>query len=480
MTTTAASASSVSGLTVGVHPPTPGAAASYAISYTPAANQKVGNTISVVAAPGTTFSACSGSCSSYTVAQGGSYKTYSKVAVYAVDGSSTTNEFVITQGWNVIYGGTSVTILAEGTNPATAGIKTLSVSTSVNVSPVSVNYAIGATSAGLLQGAVPNAASDPQFDLSSPTYLQSLFGTPTATNPNVGLAYIPSSNWTQMDGATGSLTYLRKDGWSTPNNQPTPGYQLVLGVPMLPSKGSPTLADGANGDYNAYFHQMAKSLIAEGLGNSWLRLGYEFDNTGTTGPTTPWGTGHSTVQEGYFAQFFQQIVTSMRGVQGAAFKFVWNPDGFAFLGSNDPEYPTGYDLAAAWPGAHYVDYIGSDLYDLEPSSMSGYSQAQNWTNFVEPQLQAAQQFAAAQGVPLTFPEWGVMAPEPTFAGMGDDPSYVNGMYCFMTNPANNVAWETYSNTSYNGWNSEITGGTFPASLAAYQADFGQGSTAACS
>jgi hypothetical protein len=51
------------------------------------------------------------------------------------------------------------------------------------------------------------------------------------------------------------------------------------------------------------------------------------------------------------------------------------------------------------------------------------------------------------------------------------------MYCFMTNPANGVAWESYSNTSYSDWDTKITSSSFPASLAAYQRDFGQGAIA---
>ncbi len=479
---TPASATSVSAVLAGALPTTPGAAASYPVSYTPTTGQGYGSTISVETAPGTTFSACASSCSEYKIAQGGNYKSFSKVSVEAVDGSSTTNEFVITFGLNTIAGGMSVTILAQGTNPTTAGTKTLSIWTSTNTTPVSVNYTIGAPSGGLIQGAVPNASAAPQLALSSPTYLQSVFGTPTETMPTLGTAYIPGNNWTQMDGAAGSLAVLQRDGWSTSNNQPAPGYQLVLGVPMLPTKnGKVSLEDGANKDYNGYFRQLASSLIREGLGSAWLRLGYEFDNKGLLGPSHIWGTANDTTLEGYFARYWQQIVTTMRSVTGANFKFVWNPDGFAFLGNNDPEFQNsgGFSLLPAWPGAQYVDDIGVNLYDLQPTLTTGYSQAENWANFVEPQLQGAQQFASSVGVPLAFPEWGVMAPTPPFAGMGDDPGYVNGMYCFMVNPANHVAWESYSNTSYTGWNTEITSNSFPNSLAAFQADFGQGSTAAC-
>jgi hypothetical protein len=171
----------------------------------------------------------------------------------------------------------------------------------------------------------------------------------------------------------------------------------------------------------------------------------------------------------------------MQGVKGADFKFVWNPDGFAFLGNNDPEYlkSGGINLSAAWPGSQYVNYIGANVYDWQPTMETGYTQAENWTNFIQPQLQDAEQFASSVRVPLAIPEWGVMTRGPVFAGMGDDPNYVNGMYCFMSNPANNVAWESYSNTSYSDWDTQITGGPFPTALAAFQQDFGQGSTSAC-
>jgi hypothetical protein len=341
-----------------------------------------------------------------------------------------------------------------------------------------VSYAIGTAASGLLQGAIPQASTAPQLDDSSPAYLQSLFGAPTESMPTLVTAYLSGSSWAQMDG----VAFLKNDGWSSSANQPTPGYQLVIGVPILPSNGGTvSLQDGASGDYNQYFQKLAVSLVGEGLGSSWLRLGFEFDNHGLFGPSKPWGTSNSVTEEGYFAQYWQQIVTTMRGVAGANFKYVWNPDGFAFLGNNDPEYlkSGGFSLLAAWPGTQYVDFIGANVYDWEPSLETGYTQAENWSLFLQPQLQGAEQFAQSMGLPLAIPEWGVMTKGPVFAGMGDDPSYITGMYCFMTNAANNVAWESYSNTSYSDWDTEITGGSFPASLTAFRQDFGQGVHSGC-
>ena len=311
-----ASATSVSAVMLGVNPPTPGAPASYPISFTPATTLGQNSTISIAAAPGTAFSACTATCPSYTIAQAGSYKKYAGVSVQATAGSTSTNAFVVTVGTTEINSGKSVTILAEGTNPTTSpgatSKGTLTISTSKNPTPVSVSYSIGGARPALLQGAVPNGAATPNLDLSSPTYLESLFGVPTDTEPALGSAYASGNTWNQIDGYGGTLAFLQREGWSTPNNLPIPGYQLVLGVPILPKdSGKVSLENGANGDYNAYFRQMATSLIDEGLGNTWLRLGYEFDNSGLKGPSSPWGTGNSTTQEAYFAQYWQQIVATI-------------------------------------------------------------------------------------------------------------------------------------------------------------------------
>jgi hypothetical protein len=87
---------------------------------------------------------------------------------------------------------------------------------------------------------------------------------------------------------------------------------------------------------------------------------------------------------------------------------------------------------------------------------------------VLPSLTAAQHFAASQGEPLAITEWGV-AIRADGHGLGDDPLYVSNMISWMKNPTNNVAFESYFN--YNGLprgiDSQITGGYFPKSLAAF-------------
>ena len=61
-----------------------------------------------------------------------------------------------------------------------------------------------------------------------------------------------------------------------------------------------------------------------------------------------WSVASST-DAANFVAFWRQIVTTMRAVPGAKFKFLWNPNS----GS-----PTTYTPDQAYPGDAYVDYVG--------------------------------------------------------------------------------------------------------------------------
>jgi hypothetical protein len=284
------------------------------------------------------------------------------------------------------------------------------------------------------------------------------FASATGTKPTIASDYLPaSSGWSGMDGAGGSLSWLTGAWQGT-------GYTLSLGVPIIPTNANNvavgTLAQGATGAYNSYFVTLAQTLVAAGDANADLRLGWEFDgNWYAWEALTP-------AAEASYATYFQQIVTSMRSVAGEAFKFVWNPDAGAFT-------TDGYSVAAAYPGNAYVNYIGLDLYDQSWSTPQ--TPANAWASTSLPALNAAESFAAAQGKPIVFCEWGV-AIRSDGHGLGDDPLYVNNMIAWMKNRANNVAYESYFdyNTLPVGGdtNAEITGGSFPNSLAAFIADLG--------
>jgi hypothetical protein len=283
------------------------------------------------------------------------------------------------------------------------------------------------------------------------------FESATGSKLTVASDYLPSNGgWAGMDGAGGSLSWLT-NAWQSS------GFTLSLGVPMIPTNAQGaaqgTLAIGATGAYNGYFVTLAQALVAAGEGNSYLRLGWEFD-----GNWYPW-QATTPIAEANYAQYFQQIVTAMRSVDGGAFEFVWNPDGSAFTSSN-------YSIAAAYPGNAYVNLIGIDLYDM--SWGNSLTSSNLWNSATLPALSTADNFAKAQGKSLAICEWGVQTRQGH--GLGDDPLYVNNMAAWMDAPDHNVAYESYfDGITQSGVEDQFqiaTNGLFPDSRAAFGADFG--------
>jgi hypothetical protein len=262
-----------------------------------------------------------------------------------------------------------------------------------------------------------------------------------------------NDGWTGMDGAGGSLNWM-VEPWDGS------GYTLSLGVPMIPDNSSGTavgtLAQGATGAYNSYFVTLAQTLVAGGASHAYLRIGWEFD-----GSWFPWSATSSGAEASY-AAYFQQIVTAMRSVPGEAFQFVWNPDAVAFTDSGD-------SVQAAYPGNAYVDVIGLDAYDQTWATLQ--TPANAWSSTLLPALTAAQKFASSLGKPLALPEWGVIIRSDGH-GLGDDPNYINHMVSWMETASNDVAYEAYFDYDASGLNSQITGGSFPNSLAAFTANLG--------
>jgi hypothetical protein len=329
--------------------------------------------------------------------------------------------------------------------PAPATSTTTSTSSTTTTTTASSPATPTQPTNGIQQGVYVGAAD--------PTGVRT-FATATATSPTIASDYLPSgSGWTGMDGAGGSLNWLLGAWEGT-------GYTLSLGVPMIPTDSGGTalgtLAQGATGAYNSYFVTLAQALVAGGASNAYLRLGWEFD-----GSWFSWSAATSAAEASY-ASYFGQIVTAMRSVPGAAFRFVWNPDAGAFT-------EAGYSVEAAYPGDAYVDVIGLDSYDQTWATPQ--TPANAWSSTTLPALVAAQEFAASVGKPLALPEWGVIIRSDGH-GLGDDPYYVNHIVSWMETASNGVAFESYFDYDDGGANSLITGGSFPASLAAFTADLG--------
>lgn len=262
-------------------------------------------------------------------------------------------------------------------------------------------------------------------------------------------------------------------------------YQMEIDLPMVTTNASGadenTLAEGAAGDENSTFVTIAQNLVTLGFRNAIIRPGWEFDGT-----WYPWEVTDNTDATN-FASYFKNVVTSMRSVSGANFKYDWGP-----IGGQD----TSWDISRAYPGANYVNYISEDIYDISYSTTifppdgdtdntSTLAQSQAvWNQYLtQPEgLNWLVSFSRFTGKPIFITEWadvisnsgnGSSWPD---HGLGDDPTFINNMSNWLE--ANSVAGDIYFNycsfsdcSTTTGDNFSLTSGDFPSALAAYKTDF---------
>jgi hypothetical protein len=231
-------------------------------------------------------------------------------------------------------------------------------------------------------------------------------------------------------------------------------WAMTFAIPMLPNDKKSTLKEGATGAYNDQFAKLAKKLVAAGFGDAVLRIGWEFN-----GGWYPWAAAKCPP---CFVAYWKQIVTTMRAVPGAKFRFDWNPT----LGYN--QIPAD----KVYPGDDYVDIIGLDVYNQSwnPSSKDGPSR---WKELVNSNYGLAWQkkFAAAHDKPISFPEWGT-GTRPDGHGAGDDPYFIEQMHAWID--SNNVAYHDYWDVPAKDYNSQLSKGKYPESGAAFLKLFGKG------
>ena len=236
--------------------------------------------------------------------------------------------------------------------------------------------------------------------------------------------------------------------------------RLVLTVPMLPNRGG-SMRAGARGAYNGKFRAIARRLIAGGQGAAVLRLGPEFN--GTWFRWSIKGRGGSK----RFKSYWRQIVTSMRRVRGAKFRFDWSPNGgSSWVDGGKRRLRAG----TAYPGNRYVDYIGLDIFD-QSWSPHGRDPALRWREFMTQTdgLAWHARFAAAKRKPMTFPEWG-LAHRRDGTGGGDNPYFIRRMHKWIqTHP---VAYHLYFESRDPNGEYGVFSGTFPNAARSFVRFFG--------
>lgn len=225
--------------------------------------------------------------------------------------------------------------------------------------------------------------------------------------------------------------------------------RVTFSVPMLVN-GS-TLSAGAEGAYDARFRELAQVLIEHGYGDSVLRLGWEFN-----GGWYPWSAKRDPKA---WVAYWRRIVSVMRAVPGAHFKFCWCPT----LGEGQLRPDSVY------PGDAVVDVIGEDVYNQWWDAGS-HTPGQRWNYLVNEVygLKWQSDFARAHGKPLSFPEWGT-GTRPDGYGGGDDPYFIEHMVEWIRN--HDLLYYSYFDYAASDYNARLSDGHQPLAAAAFLAAF---------
>ncbi|MFV2175993.1 glycoside hydrolase family 26 protein [Actinomadura sp. LOL_011] len=233
------------------------------------------------------------------------------------------------------------------------------------------------------------------------------------TAVTVGHTYLPGDSWEAIEGPPGII-----GPWARWTNA-DPRRMLVLNVPMIARNEErvpyPIMAlrlrHGAAGRFDGHYRTLAERLVDAGAGDAVVVLGWEMNGTSYSGRCAP--------DPGAWKAYWRGIVTTMRSVQGADFRFDFTP-------------ARGRDAipwTMCYPGDDVVDIIGSDTYD-QPHGAS----FEHYVN--EPYgLRDQAEFAAAHGKPISFAEWGLFR-------NSDNPEYIRGMHRWIM--SHDVVYQTIS------------------------------------
>jgi len=352
-----------------------------------------------------------------------------------------------------------IAAMALGAGAALLTLTVIPATVALASSPVSAPSNQVASEAPITAGPSRSQCLTPDFDDTGLAALQAAvtsFDTLTNSTVTCVSAYLNgAATWTDWESPWITDPSYGYTSWVAEE----PQNQLVLAVDLIPSSledvGDPLSWEQscAAGDFDSYATELGTNLVAAGLQNSVIRLGDEMNGT--------WEVdfmGTTTQEQNLWATCFANEVTALRQAPGENFLIDWDPN----AGKG------GYPYANFYPGNSYVDIMGLDLYDVDsnsPNTSVTFSQLAN-----EPfGLTDFEAFAAKEGRPMSFPEWGLST-----IPSGDDPGYIDGMGSTVAN--GDFAFETYFDVG--SGNALALGAATPLSLDAYQVWFGTPSTAA--
>jgi hypothetical protein len=218
----------------------------------------------------------------------------------------------------------------------------------------------------------------------------------------VGHTYLPGNNWSDIEGAPSLLA-----PWAV-WRLTRPDRIFVLAVPMQAQNESGLgdddvaflLRQAAAGANDAHFLTLARRLVALGVPDTVITLGWEMNGITYTSRCGP--------DPRDWKAYWRRIVDVMRSVPGQEFRFDFTPN----------RGPDAYPWTDCYPGDDVTDVIGTDNYDQGPGG--------SFADYVTQRYGLLDQvrFAAQHHKPVSYPEWGMFR-------HGDDPAFMRDMIAWI-------------------------------------------------
>jgi hypothetical protein len=187
-------------------------------------------------------------------------------------------------------------------------------------------------------------------------------------------------------------------------------------------KPSASLEAAAAGADDARFRALGALLVRDGFAGAIIDLGREM-----TGDWYNWSEGKCPRTEpDCYVLAWRHAVDAMRSVPGQHFRFLWTV------------FPGTAAAIDAWPGAAYVDLVGTDVYDwyggpdnTYPHTASGQlDHDARWREILTQAggLDWLARLSQLTGKPVAIPEWGL-----DFHSFGgkDDPAFITRMLAWL-------------------------------------------------
>ena len=276
-------------------------------------------------------------------------------------------------------------------------------------------------------------------------------GTPTAFVPGASgfgvgngqfNAWLPSHDLGAAATWADSSVASQQSGGNCGPGQEYGSWQGILNIAVGGIFSGDSWSAAASGSYDSRW-----TVAIQNIKNNWgsrqpanchIRFAHEFN-----GSFSSWAVNDGNAAN--FAAAFRRFANIQRSVFPGS-PVVWSPN----YGTSSMT-----NIASAWPGDTYVDYVGPDWYNDYPHAVTGadFTSGLNYTPSGNPQgLGAWLTFANSHGKPLCLPEMGNPAVDTGGgAGGGDAPGWATAFISWCkTNGGfgpGKVAYAVYFNIS---------------------------------